>query len=180
MTLKEVRDKDFHGFLQEAANRLSGKEYTDEDINEVVDYLLENFSRDKAEIRSKITLLIIHLIKWKYQPERRSLSWQRTIFTQRVEVENILGASKNLRNYAEDEFLAILDRSKSIAASETGKAFIKKEDMPELSLNNILDDAFVSKWVKGIETNSLYARSKKHKGSHKRRNKIDIKRSKGY
>ena len=38
---------------------------------------------EKRELASRLTILLLHLLKWQYQPGRRSASWQATIRVQR-------------------------------------------------------------------------------------------------
>jgi hypothetical protein len=50
--------------------------------------LYENMNkRDKREFRSFLVLLMTHILKWKYQPEKRSTSWTRTIRVARKEID---------------------------------------------------------------------------------------------
>lgn len=50
--------------------------------------LYENMNKkDKREFRSFLTLLMIHIIKWKEQPQKRSTSWVRTIYNAQKEIQ---------------------------------------------------------------------------------------------
>ncbi|SBT03643.1 conserved hypothetical protein [Candidatus Accumulibacter aalborgensis] len=41
---------------------------------------------EQRELASRMAVLLAHLLKWKYQAERRCASWQRTIRAQRMEI----------------------------------------------------------------------------------------------
>lgn len=74
---------------------------------------IESLGRsDKREIESRLKVLLVHLIKYKFQPEGRSGSWRATIREQRVRIGEVLRESPSLRDYpaealAEEYSLAI-------------------------------------------------------------------------
>jgi hypothetical protein len=53
--------------------------------------------RDLRELESRMTVLLVHLLKWEYQNERRSRSWRSTIDEQRERIKRILADSPSLR-----------------------------------------------------------------------------------
>lgn len=46
--------------------------------------------RDRRELASRLTILVMHLLKWCYQPARRSRSWRHTINEQRLRLKRLL------------------------------------------------------------------------------------------
>jgi hypothetical protein len=65
--------------------------------------LIDAMSRsDRRAMESFLTLLMTHIIKWKSQPEKRSVSWAKTILNARREIKRIQRDSPSLnRNYLE-------------------------------------------------------------------------------
>lgn len=55
-------------------------------IQELIDALSRS---ERRALRSQLARLMLHVIKWQAQPERRSRSWQRTINQARWEIEDI-------------------------------------------------------------------------------------------
>src|SRR5690242_15979423 len=51
----------------------------------------------RRELRSRLTRLLHHLLKWHFQPELRCRSWRSTIRTQRQEIEDLLADNPSLR-----------------------------------------------------------------------------------
>ncbi|MBK7953344.1 MAG: DUF29 domain-containing protein [Candidatus Accumulibacter sp.] len=41
---------------------------------------------EQRELASRMSVLLAHLLKWRYQPERRGASWEKTILAQRKEI----------------------------------------------------------------------------------------------
>ena len=55
-----------------------------------LDELIENMSKIAIrEMRSHLIKLMLHIIKWKYQEQKRSFSWLRSINNARNEIEDI-------------------------------------------------------------------------------------------
>ncbi len=52
---------------------------------------------EQRESASRVAVLLAHLLKWQYQPERRGVSWERTIKAQRKELAYYLGETPSLR-----------------------------------------------------------------------------------
>jgi len=65
--------------------------------------LIDAMSRsDRRAMESFLTILMAHIIKWKSQPEQRSVSWAKTILNARREIKRIQRDSPSLnRNYLE-------------------------------------------------------------------------------
>ena len=65
--------------------------------------LIDAMSRsDRRAMESFLTLLMAHIIKWKSQPEQRSVSWAKTILNARREIKRIQRDSPSLnRTYLE-------------------------------------------------------------------------------
>jgi hypothetical protein len=89
------------------------------DFPNLSEYLADMAKRDRREVSSRIVTLLIHLLKWEYQSDRRTGSWRGTILEQRRELRKLL-ESGALRNHA----LAVLAEAYTDAcqqaAAETG------------------------------------------------------------
>ena len=72
-------------------------------------------------MESRLTVLIVHLLKWAHQPKKRSRSWRGTIITQRQELGRHLGRGV-LRNHAEAVLPEVYADAVERAAAETGLA----------------------------------------------------------
>ena len=73
-----------------------------------------------AELVSRLSVLIAHLLKWQFQPARRSRSWRNTILTQREEIEALLEDSPSLRSELETLIPVAFARAGRLAEDETG------------------------------------------------------------
>ena len=69
-----------------------------EDSVQGIEALIDALSRSETRaLRSQLTRLMMHIIKWQIQPEHRSRSWLITIESARVEIEEILEEEPHLK-----------------------------------------------------------------------------------
>ncbi|RCR71078.1 DUF29 domain-containing protein [Larkinella punicea] len=67
---------------------IEDKEY--EEAMEGLDELYENMSNaDKRALERQLVRLMVHILKWRYQPQKRSTSWVRTIVNARREIQKL-------------------------------------------------------------------------------------------
>ena len=76
-------DDDFFAWTQEQARLLRDGELADIDVENLAEEI-ESMGRSvRRELRNRLALLIMHLLKWRFQPAFRSRSWSSTIIEQR-------------------------------------------------------------------------------------------------
>jgi hypothetical protein len=89
---------------------------TDElDYPNLAEFLTDMAIRERREVKSRLIVLLLHLLKWEYQPQQRSRSWLVTIRLQRGELGDFF-TSRTLARHAE----AVLDEAyaRAVAAAE--------------------------------------------------------------
>ncbi|WP_442579903.1 DUF29 domain-containing protein [Mesorhizobium sp. ASY16-5R] len=104
---------------------------------------IESLGRSQEdEIESRLNVLVMHLLKWRYQAERRTPSWQATIIEQRMRIAKRLKASPSLKNYPasvlDEEYVTARLR----AAGETGLSEAIFPESCPFAIGQILDAAF--------------------------------------
>jgi hypothetical protein len=93
-------------------------------------------------LESRLTILLAHLLKWQFQPQRQTPSWQYTIIEQRKQVKKILKRSPSLKHDFNETLLDAYDSARRYSASETN---LELEIFPEqcpYSVEQVLDDNF--------------------------------------
>ncbi|MBI1986828.1 MAG: DUF29 domain-containing protein [Nitrospinae bacterium] len=119
MKLQELHEQDQMAWLEEMASLLHEERYEELDYSNLEVFLVEMAQRERREAKSRLTSLLTHLLKFDYQPEQRSRSWEVTILLQRQELHELL-ESATMKNY----FLTIIEsafaNAVKRAAVETG------------------------------------------------------------
>jgi hypothetical protein len=104
---------------------------------------IESMGKEQAaKLRSSFRVLLLHLLKWRFQSERRSSSWRRTIIRERINVEQHLTDNPGLKPRREELLLSAYRLARKEAAMETG---LPMKDLPEacpFSLDEVCADDF--------------------------------------
>ncbi|WP_258591021.1 DUF29 domain-containing protein [Mesorhizobium sp. AR07] len=104
---------------------------------------IESLGRsDRREIRSRMRVLIAHLLKWEFQPGHRCHSWQASISEQRVWIEGIIKDSPSLRRYPAQSFDEAYRDALPIAIRETGLRESQFPGEPPFTPKQALDGRF--------------------------------------
>jgi hypothetical protein len=113
-------EQDFYQWTQEQASLLKAGALSEIDIENLIEEIESMGKSQKRALESRLTVLIMHILKWDYQPEYQSKSWKSTIITQRKEIIRLLRMNPGLRNTLNDLFNEIYNDAVEIASAETG------------------------------------------------------------
>lgn len=83
-------ERDEHAWLHKQAELLRTGRFAEIDCASLAEFLTDMARRDERELRSRLVILLQHLLKAEYQPEKLSDSWVDTIDVQQVELREIL------------------------------------------------------------------------------------------
>lgn len=89
------------------------------DLDNLGEYLTDMALRDRREVKSRLVVLLAHLLKWEFQPEKRSRGWRTTVLNQRQELADLAGRGV-LRAHAENVLPEAYAHAVELAAAETG------------------------------------------------------------
>ena len=90
-------EEDFVAWAAETAQLLLERRFDEIDIDSLAAEVEAMAGSDRRELRSRVVVILVHLLKWKYQPEKRSGSWESTVETQRRELRYLLEQSPSLK-----------------------------------------------------------------------------------
>jgi hypothetical protein len=112
-------DQDFHQWAEDQAHLLRNGCYASLDIDHLVEELESMGARERRELTNRLKVLLAHLLKWHYQPERRSPSWQATIKEQRFSLEDLLDDNPSLRPTLDQQIVKAYRLGRLLAVKET-------------------------------------------------------------
>jgi hypothetical protein len=139
----ELYEVDFYLWTQAQADLLRARRFDELDLEHLIDEVASVGVSDKREIRSRLAVLLTHLLKWTYQPGLRSSSWRGTIVEQRGGLAELLNASPSLRRYPGEIFAMCYLTARLKAAEQTGIDFTLFPEHPPFSIEQALDDRFL-------------------------------------
>jgi hypothetical protein len=128
MSDPSLYDQDFYAWANEQAALLRAGNLSAADIEHIAEEIESMGKTEKRELVSRLTVLLAHLLKWQYQPERRGKSWLGTIRNQRLDVSDHLTDNPSLKGRLSDAIAAAYERARNAAAAETD---IDDERFPE-------------------------------------------------
>lgn len=112
-------DTDIILWSEHQAELLRSGRYNELDLENVIEEILDLGKRERDRFMSSIELIIQHLLKWEYQPQKRSSSWEITIKRERNHLIKYVDKTPTLIKYwAEIEQMYRYARAQ--AANETG------------------------------------------------------------
>lgn len=112
-------DQDFHQWTEDQALLLRSGHYASLDIDHLVEELESMGARERRELTNRLKVLLAHLLKGQYQPERRSPSWHATIKEQRLSIEDLLDDNPSLRQTLDSQIAKAYRLGRLLAVKET-------------------------------------------------------------
>jgi Domain of unknown function DUF29 len=112
-------DEDFYAWTQEQARLLRECSLPEIDAGNIAEELESMGKSDRRELRSRLIVLLTHLLKYRFQPDRISSSWRTTIRTQRDEIDALLADSPSLRPAVGQLLAAAYKKARQDAIDET-------------------------------------------------------------
>jgi hypothetical protein len=135
-------DRDFYAWANEQTSLLRAGKVGLADLEHIAEEIECLGKTEKRELVSRLTVLMLHLLKWRFQPEFRSTSWRLTIEEQRLQVASHLSDNSSLKtqlaaSIADGYRLAVIS-----ARRETG---LDKDNFPTLCpwlIDQMMNDVF--------------------------------------
>ena len=141
-TITPLYKIDFYAWTQQQAALLQAEELEKLDLPNLAEEIEAMGASQRKEIKSRLLVLLIHLLKLHYQPRQHPNSWLRTIRTQRNEIEFTLSDSPSLRRELPAALEFVYPRARKQAAAETGLALTTFPLVCPWTVEQVLDEDF--------------------------------------
>lgn len=138
-------EQDFFAWTLEQAKLLKSGRLDEIDLANLAEEMETMGRSEKRELDSRMTVLIMHLLKWQFQPAFQGRSWLNTIKNQRKELARALKNSPSLKRFLEnDEWLQeIWDDAVDDAVLETCYTSDMFPSAPIWTVQQMLADGFL-------------------------------------
>ncbi len=118
-TRLSLHDSDFYAWSLEQAALLRAGRVAEADLAAIAGEIESMGKTEKRELTSSFSVLLLHLLKWRFQPAGRSASWRLSIANARDEIADLIADNPSLKP-ALDEIMASAYRyARRKAAIET-------------------------------------------------------------
>lgn len=118
--MTQLYEADFTQWAQQQADLCRQGRFNELDIEHLSEELESMGARERRELVNRLAILLAHLLKWQFQPERRGKSWRLTIKIQRLDVAALLQQNPSLRARLDEFMGTAYRRAILLAAGETG------------------------------------------------------------
>src|SRR3984893_17197298 len=135
-------DQDFYSLSVEQADRLARSQPRDIDWENVAEEIESLGKSDRRKVASDLRTILEHLIKWRYQPQKRKTGWRSSIREHRDRIDRVIADSPSLRRFPEEALAEAYRKPRSAALDDTR---LPKERVPEtcpFAIEKVLDPPY--------------------------------------
>jgi len=118
-TLIGLYDEDFLAWCEETGRLLRARRFAQVDVENLIEEVEAMAGSQRRELESRLTVLLLHLLKWERQPGKRKLGWENTIVAQRRELRRLFQQSPSLRPALAKAIIAVYSDAVEDATRES-------------------------------------------------------------
>jgi hypothetical protein len=148
-THADLYDRDFFAWAVEQSEALAERRAIDIDWKNLAEEVRSLGNAEKNEIESRLLVLLVHLLKWSFQPAKRKHGWAGTIREQRRRINKRIQTSPSLAGYPAEVLAEEYADARLTAADETKLVPALFPTVCPFTIVEILDPDF---WPEGSET----------------------------
>lgn len=136
--MNKLYDHDFFAWTQDQADALKRRSANELDWENLLEEVEDLGRSERRELRSRLIVLLTHILKWELQPEMRSRSWMATIRIQQRELQDLLGESPSLKTALDRVWSKAYEDAEEVAAIETAMPIDDVRKAPRLTFEAVL------------------------------------------
>ena len=113
-------DSDFYAWSNQQAAFLRAGKPEKADLENIAEEIESMGRSEKRELTSRLKVLLLHLLKWQFQPGRRGPGWQASIQVQRHDIAIHLRDNPSLKSKVQESIADVYYTAAIEAGVETG------------------------------------------------------------
>jgi hypothetical protein len=137
--VRGLYDQDFYAWAMKNAELIRQGRFAETDLEHITEELESMGRSEWYELVDRLAVLLAHLLKWRYQPERRGNSWRLTIKEQRRRVGLRLKKSPSLKHEIDETLAEAYESAVLKAAKEMNVAESRLPPTCPFTLEQVLD-----------------------------------------
>jgi hypothetical protein len=135
-------ESDFYAWSREQAELLRSGKLAQADIERIAEEIDSMGRTEKRELISGLEVLLLHLLKWRYQPGKRGPSWEASIRVQRYSIEDHLDDNPSLKPLLPQALACAYRKARLEAMAETDLPLATFPDACPWTAEQALDGGF--------------------------------------
>lgn len=117
--LPPLYEQDYYCWLEQTALLLRQRAFSQINLENLIEEIEDMGRSEKRAMESNLRVVLVHLLKWKYQPQQRCGSWRGSIAEHRIRIRKALHESPSLKNYLLEVFAETYRDAIVVASQET-------------------------------------------------------------
>ncbi len=143
MSAKSTRyEDDFYAWSREQAALLRSGKIAQADVTNIAEEIESMGKAERRELVNRLTILLLHLVKWRFQPMMRGRSWRLSIEGQRLDIRGLLDDNPSLAPIVSKSIGQAWPRALIEAERETGLERSRFPAACPWDPESVLDDDF--------------------------------------
>ena len=142
-TQTKLYEQDFCLWIETTANLLKERRFSQLDIENLIEEIETMGRSEKNALESNLIVVFLHLLKWQYQPDKRSRSWKSSIFEHRIRIHKAFKNSPSLKPFFANVFTECYQYGRKRASIETGLSLTAFPTESPFTMDEILDEDFL-------------------------------------
>ncbi|MBV9286567.1 MAG: DUF29 domain-containing protein [Hyphomicrobiales bacterium] len=134
-------DTDLYEWTKAQADALRRRATNEVDWDNVAEEIESLGRSDRREIGSRLENLLLHLLKWKYQPEWQCGSWRGSLYEARRRIKRLLDESPSLRSLPGEYLPEGYAEARARTLQETG--LLRLPERCPWTIEQILDPSYL-------------------------------------
>lgn len=136
-------EQDFYLWIQATVQTLKSHQWEELDLQNLIEEVETMGRSEKNALKSNLIVVLLHLLKYAYQPSHRSISWTNSIIEHRIRIEIDLESSPSLNPYIEEVYHSCYGKARKLAATETQLPLDTFPTESPWTSEQVLDPAFL-------------------------------------
>lgn len=113
-------ERDYYLWLSHTAQLIKEGKFSEVDVVNLVEEIEDMGRSEKRAVKSNLIIVLLHLLKYKHQPEKKTNSWKSSIREHRRRLRDDFKTSPSLKRFFEEVFSQCYQDAREQAADETG------------------------------------------------------------
>jgi hypothetical protein len=139
----DLYKQDFCLWIERAVTLLSENRLSELDRENLIEEISDMGSSQKNGLESNLEVVLMHLLKYKYQPEKRSNSWRSTLFEHRRRLQKAFKTSPSLKRHFTEEFHDCYKAARKLASLETNISIDTFPITSPFTADQVLDEDYL-------------------------------------
>ncbi|AFZ35688.1 protein of unknown function DUF29 [Stanieria cyanosphaera PCC 7437] len=133
-------EQDYYLWIEDVLKKIQEKRWDEMDWENLWEEIDDMGKSQKQRLTSNLRILLMHLLKWEFQLEKRINSWKYTIIEHRRRILEQLESSPSLKNYLTLNLEAPYQKARKDTSLETNLSLNTFPNQCPYTIDVVLDE----------------------------------------